>query len=616
MKKKITKTVTKWIILRRFIQILIVVVIFIMAITSINHENDIFWQLKMGEEIVQKHYFPIKDPFSFTAYGQVWTLEEWIPGSLFYLLFKYFGPLALILLKALVICITFSLILILLNKKKINLYVSFVILMLAAMVNTRGIWGVFPSIFEYLFLVITIFILEYFDKITWKSILGLILLSLIWSNSHGSFFLMAFVLICYILGSLFAKLIKAFNLKYTPAGKVLSKDELKKVSVAIVASLITPFITPNGYWMFIYPFRISFSNFTSYISEYQRYFTIWNWNFNDFVHGFTLILIISIVLIFIFSFKKLNPIHLFLAVIFILLALSAVRHVAIFSLVAIFILIEYVGIWLGEYRGILKRTLLKDLILILFLISFVIFYKTKIVPFGISFIEDTYPKQAAEFINQNHIKGNMFNHYNYGGYLIWKMPKYKVFIDGRLEMYLGEIGKDYQKILQGDQSYEKLLDKYQITFFLNYFTDPINYELINSKNWKLVNVGDGFSVFVKNTPDNQDLIKKYWSENQDNNFKLAFNQYMAEQLNNLGIDRMKKGELLEGIRYFQDALDYKPDFISGKLNLAHGYVEIGWSNEAVDEYDRILKLEPNNFEAKRGLEIAKNLKFMQQKQKL
>ena len=43
-----------------------------------------------------------------------------------------------------------------------------------------------------------------------------------------------------------------------------------------------------------------------------------------------------------------------------------------------------------------------------------------------------YPDGAARFLLANHIGGPMFNTYEYGGYLMWRLwPQERVFIDGR-----------------------------------------------------------------------------------------------------------------------------------------------------------------------------------------
>lgn len=611
------ETLKSRIFFRRLIQGLIILVIFLMAITSINHENDLFWQLKMGETIFEQHYFPIKDPYSFTSYGGVWTLEEWLPGVLFYLIFKELGPGALILLKAVIIALTFSLFFVLFNKLKVNLYLSVLVLLLAAMVNTRGIWSVFPSIFEYLFLSLTLFILEYSKQYTWKkTVLPLVLISFLWANSHASFFLMTFVLVSYIAGDLISQRLKKIFPSFDPTGNALTKaDKLKLIFVSLV-SLITPFLTPNGYWTFIYPFRISFSTFTAYVNEYHKYWEIWSWNWNDFVNGFTFILIVGVILIFTLSIKKLNPRDVLLAIIFIGLSQQAVRHVAIFALMALFLISKYIKIWFGEYRGVFKRSLIKDILLILLIICFVYYYKTNMVKFGLGLSEKGYPKEAAEFVISNKIAGEMFNHYNYGGYLIWKMPSNKVFIDGRLEMYLGKTGDDYLTILHATSNYKQLIDSYHVNFFLLYATDPIIGVLADDPNWKFVHFSDQYVVFIKNSPDNQKVISENWSSEKQTEFKQAYGNYVALDLNDQGLDQIKKGNLLKALDLFQQAVSRNPGLLLAHLNLALGYMDIGWWREAADEYQRVLELDPANELAKANQVRAEKLYELSKREKL
>lgn len=596
-------------VFRRFIQLIILVGIFLMAISSISHENDIFWQIRMGEEIVVNHHFPISDPYNLSNPHAVWTLEEWVPGVIFYVVYDHFGPDGLIFLKAGVITMTFFFLFLLFNRLKVNLYISFLVLLLAALVNTRGVWGVFPSIFEYLFLVLTFFILEYPKKIHLKfTIATLSILALVWANSHGSFFLLSGILASYILGSFMIEKLQIQFPAFIPSGRFLNSNERTKFIIPFIISLITPFVTPNGYWTFIYPFRISFGKFTPYVSEYQKYWQVWNWDFGDIVHGFTFILIVVLIVFFIFSLKKLNPIDVCVAALFTTLTLVAVRHVAIFALVALVVIAKYIKVWFGEYRGIFKRTIYKDVLLILFIICFLYYYKTNLVSFGLGLVEDSYPKEAAEFIMQNNIVPNMFNHYNYGGYLIWKMPMYKVFIDGRLEMYEGQAGQDYLTILNGAWGYKELLEKYKINFFLVYSTDPIIKVLLDDTNWRYIYHDASYAVFVKNTKQNESVIAKYYTLEKKKAFEEGYNNFMADQLNNAGIAQVKKRNLLSALSLFQQALEYNPKFMVTKLNLARGYLDMGWPTEAKDQYNEILKIDPTNSEAKENLKRALEMK--------
>ncbi len=45
---------------------------------------------------------------------------------------------------------------------------------------------------------------------------------------------------------------------------------------------------------------------------------------------------------------------------------------------------------------------------------------------------DGYPVQSVAYLTEHPCNGQLFNHYNYGGYLIWALPSHKVYIDGRM----------------------------------------------------------------------------------------------------------------------------------------------------------------------------------------
>ena len=96
-----------------------------------------------------------------------------------------------------------------------------------------------------------------------------------------------------------------------------------------------------------------------------------------------------------------------------------------------------------------------------------------------------YPTKAIEFLQSQNNDGNLFSTYTWGGYLIWKMPEKKVFVDGRMpswrwpyfslesfawsgEAPQGESDwafKEYEKVVS-DGDYEEVFDKYDVKIVL------------------------------------------------------------------------------------------------------------------------------------------------------
>ena len=120
------------------------------------------------------------------------------------------------------------------------------------------------------------------------------------------------------------------------------------------------------------------------------------------------------------------------------------------------------------------------------------------------------PMAAIEFLKKEKIPGNMFNNDEFGDCLIYAAsPMYKVFIDGRLDMYGTDHFKEYRKVTSFKQGWEKVIDKYNISWIIFDTDTALSRHLLIDKDWKLIYSDKVASIYVKNVPAYRDLIKKY-----------------------------------------------------------------------------------------------------------
>ena len=71
---------------------------------------------------------------------------------------------------------------------------------------------------------------------------------------------------------------------------------------------------------------------------------------------------------------------------------------------------------------------------------------------------DRFPETAAGRLLGIGSRASIFNDYNDGGYLIWRLwPHWKVSMDGRADVYGPELIRTYEKIWSGDPAWEKHL---------------------------------------------------------------------------------------------------------------------------------------------------------------
>ena len=133
--------------------------------------------------------------------------------------------------------------------------------------------------------------------------------------------------------------------------------------------------------------------------------------------------------------------------------------------------------------------------------------------FSHSLYPGRFPEKAVEFIEKNSPDGKIFNHFNWGGYLIWELyPRYKVFIDGR-SLNLRALSH-YTYMLWDPSTATKLLNGYGIRTVIippgNPFTGEA-YELVKildfDKQWHLV-FRDQFSLVYVRGGENDGLMKR------------------------------------------------------------------------------------------------------------
>jgi hypothetical protein len=85
--------------------------------------------------------------------------------------------------------------------------------------------------------------------------------------------------------------------------------------------------------------------------------------------------------------------------------------------------------------------------------------------------ESFYPQKALQYLQTDMPDGEIFSKYGWGGYLIWKLPERRVFIDGRMPSWrrrvypaeeTGSAFDDYTDLLAGEIEYKEVFDKYSV----------------------------------------------------------------------------------------------------------------------------------------------------------
>ena len=78
-------------------------------------------------------------------------------------------------------------------------------------------------------------------------------------------------------------------------------------------------------------------------------------------------------------------------------------------------------------------------------------------------VRESLPVDAVTAIRTQQPAGPMFNSYNWGGYLVFRLwPDYLVFVDGRTDLFGDAFLREYVRVVVADDGWQAALDRYGI----------------------------------------------------------------------------------------------------------------------------------------------------------
>lgn len=442
--------------IRRLFAIILGLGLFTMAARTVT-DPDVWWHLRTGQLILQTHHVFHTDPYSFTRFGQPWVDHEWLSQILIFSLFRRAGWGGLIVAFAAVIAATFVIVFL---RSPGRPYVAGLITLLGAFASAPS-WGVRPQMLTLLLASLFLLILEHSyarPNLLWSTPL----LMLLWVNFHAGYAVGIALMVLFMVGD---ALDTAFGFKDVSA----SATRFRTLVLAILACMAVVPLNPYGAAMYAYPFETLRSRaMQGYIGEW------FSPDFHQLKYLPTLLMILATIALPALSPRRLRPREILLLSAATFAALRSVRHIPIYSLIAVPILSAMLLAWLQDTRAVKalqgKRTPMtpaKTLVNAALLAGFLVFAVARLryVTQGQAKAEaKEFPAAAVSFITEQRPPGPILNHYNWGGYFIWKLyPDYRVFIDGRADLYgdafMDDLATTYY--LQGN-SWRDLLGKWGI----------------------------------------------------------------------------------------------------------------------------------------------------------
>ncbi len=414
---------TSWLETRRVFVILVAVGLFAMAARNVT-DPDVWWHLRTGQLIAQSGAFVHSDSFSFTRQGQPWINHEWLSDLLLYGIYRIAGWSGLIVVFGAITSLTLMLVFLRSPGKP---YFAALALVLGAYASAPS-WGVRPHTISLLLASVFLLVLDGSEErpgLLWWCIP----LTLLWVNLHAEYALGIALLGLFLLGEL---LDAAFGIR------AWSPPRLRNLAIALVACLAVVPINPNGLRMFLYPVE------TLRSEAMQKYIAEWaSPNFHDVKYLPVAAMLLGILFFLAVSPRRVRPRDLLLLVVCTAGALRSVRHISALVLVAVPILSGLAQSWWHEQvrnpNAVSPRSPRRLAMNATVLMAFLVFAMVRVrsvVEHQMASEAENFPAGAANYLASQRPPGPIFNHYNFGGYFIWKLyPQYRVFIDGRADLY-------------------------------------------------------------------------------------------------------------------------------------------------------------------------------------
>ena len=392
-------------------------------------DPDVWWHLRTGQLILQNHGLFHTDPYSFTRFGQRWINHEWLSEVLLFGLYRLAGFGGLIVAFAAVIAAALFLVFL---RSPGRPYLAAIMTLWGA-VASASTWGVRPQMFSLLLASIFLLLLDRSEgrpKILWWTAP----LMLLWVNLHAGYPIGLAFITLFLLGEALEA-----ALGREPWQK--SRPRLKRLAMAFALCLALVAVNPNGLRIYWYPFA------TLRSAAMHRFIHEWfSPDFHDPTYLPLLLLLLALIVGLALSPRCPRLRNLLLVLVTIPAALRSVRHIPILVLVIVPVLAKLAEAKLQEVgatrllRTPLSATAPRTLAInFLVLLTFSIFSVVRVRQVVVRQAETEaqhFPRDAADFLRQQHPPQPMMNHYNWGGYFIWKLyPQYLVFIDGRADVY-------------------------------------------------------------------------------------------------------------------------------------------------------------------------------------
>lgn len=416
-------------------------------------DPDTWWHLRSAEHTLTQGIIR-EDSFSFTRAGEKWVNHSWGGQLLLWVAWQAGGDLGLALFTASLAVLGMMVVGRMLATTTANAHLRAYLLVFCALAASV-FWSARPQMLSFCFSALTLWLLRRGGRARWF----LPLLFILWANVHAGFAVGLLYLALSALASAYDALTNRWRSQRIRASQWL---------LLLVACLIALCLNPYGPELLLIPWRtLSLNELHASIREWQtpNLHQPTTWPF--------LILLALTLSTFALSRRRPQSSEIFVITASTLMALWAGRHIALFAIAttptlgAQLAALPIARRWrLPPPRMSQARGLAHLVLLLLLGLCVALYVSTSLTEPRVEELQSAYfPVAAVQHLREIQPPGSLFHTYEWGGYLLWHLPQYPSFIDGRTLLFGDELLAAYRRAANGE-NWADLFHKFQIYLVL------------------------------------------------------------------------------------------------------------------------------------------------------
>jgi hypothetical protein len=468
-------------------------------------DPDYFWHLKTGEYIVGHAALPAGDVFSYTKTGQTWVLHEWLFEVFLYLAFAAFGEFGVRMLAATLIMTALALTFTTARRLAgaVTVWLPLIIggCAFASSMSPR------PQLLTYVCFALYLAVLLRFKyEHATKPLIALPLVMVVWVNAHAAY---AIGIALVLVFTAFEWLAWACRPAHDPA------EKRRLVRLAQTACLVTlaSLANPGLFERWLYPVQVLGMEVNHMIQEWQSPdFHLLNWQAY-------LVLVLIFFVAIAYGTRKPDLTELALPLLFVVAGCVSRRHVPL----AVLTLVPFTALALarGPFAAIdafvrslkpirwymARRSAGRELGKYEYALNWLLAGVIALCMPAYVHSEQTRagnrPNQvrvegAAGYIAAQGLRGNVFNEYSDGGYLIYRLaPRARVAVDGRADIYGDQFIKDYMRVYQGAADWQTKFERLAVDLAVLPLDAPIRQLLLENGRFRELYRDKHYSVLQR-----------------------------------------------------------------------------------------------------------------------